>query len=132
MSSTSALTLKDELRAQLVSIMMPATDLSAQVHLTIAAQQALADRMTALSTKLAQATATTPEDREVMSQVETYANRLRNTKKRVVALQSSLEQTQSRLVRVHAHLKSSAAVLDKRNADQEAALERMIPQPDSA
>uniref|UniRef100_A0A7S1QD66 Biogenesis of lysosome-related organelles complex 1 subunit 7 n=1 Tax=Neobodo designis TaxID=312471 RepID=A0A7S1QD66_NEODS len=107
----------------LAALLRPATDLSASIRGVLEQQQQLAAHMAVLNQKLAAATAQSPEDRNVLLQVDAYVAKLRAARRRVSALQTSLEATKARLVRVHGYVKAKANVLERDNAATEEALE---------
>jgi hypothetical protein len=117
-----------EVVASLASLLRPPTDLTSYITKVLAEQRRLTAQMDYLNAKLAEATTQSSEDRAVLRSVDPYVAKLRNARRRVATLQTSLDGTRQRLTRVHQHLKASATVAERQNAALEDELEKQVAQ----
>lgn len=127
MSETTA---EPPVSASLATLLRPAADLTASIHVVLAEQQRLASHIDELNAKLVAATSNNAADARVLQKVDAYVAKLRAAKRRVATLQTSLDATKSRLTRVHGYVKAQANVLERENGNLEAGIEAALkPQP---
>jgi chromosome segregation ATPase len=112
--------------AALATLLRPGVDLSAHITKVLAEQQRLNAQIDFLNSKLSDATAQSPEDRSILLQVDAYVQKLRAARRRVATLQTSLEGTRGRLLRVHGHLKANANVMERQNRAVENTIEQEL------